>query len=129
MAQPTNKATPIDGYIASFAPEVQETLQLLRQTIKEVVPDAEETIKYGMPTFIFHGNLVYFAAWKKHIGFYPVTAAMEEALPELAAYSTSGRGTIRFPLDQPLPIALIQKLVVFRVKENLENSERQRAQQ
>lgn len=129
MTHATGKATTIDEYIASFAPEVQAVLQLLRHTIKDVAPDAKEALKYGMPTFVFHGNLVYFAAWKKHIGFYPITSPMEASLPELSAYSTSGRGTIRFPLNQPLPIALIQKLVAFRIKENLEQSEKQSAQQ
>jgi uncharacterized protein YdhG (YjbR/CyaY superfamily) len=113
----------IDDYIASFPQEVQEKLHLLRQTIKAVAPEAKEAIKYGMPTFVFHGNLVYFAAWKKHIGFYPITSEMEATIPELSAYSTSGRGTIQFPLDQPLPVPLIQKIVASRVKENLENKD------
>lgn len=121
MTTPKAQFTTIDEYIASFPPAVQATLQLLRQTIKDVVPEAEEAIKYGMPTFVLHGNLVYFAAWKKHIGFYPITAAMEEAIPELLTYPTSGRGTIQFPLNQPLPIALIEKIVASRVQENLEN--------
>jgi uncharacterized protein YdhG (YjbR/CyaY superfamily) len=115
--------------IASFPQAVREQLYLLRQTIKEVAPEAEEAIKYRMPTFVFHGNLVYFAAWKKHIGFYPITSAMEESIPELSEYPTSGRGTIQFPLDQPLPVSLIQKIVASRVKENLENKDKHPAQQ
>ncbi|KAB8333669.1 hypothetical protein SD80_012100 [Scytonema tolypothrichoides VB-61278] len=116
--------TTIDEYIAIFPPAVQEKLQLLKQIIKEMVPEAEEAIKYRMPTFVFHGNLVYFAAWKKHIGLYPITSSMEASLPELAAYATSGRGTIKFPLSQPLPVSLIQNIVAFRVKENLENKDK-----
>jgi len=103
---------------------VQEKLQLLRQTIRETAPESEEAIKYRMPTFVFHGNLVYFAAWKKHIGLYPITSSMETSLPELAAYATSGRGTVQFPLNQPLPVSLIQNIVACRVKENLENKDK-----
>ena len=114
-----NKFKTVDEYIASYPPAVQEVLQTLRQTIKQAAPDATETIKYGMPTFVFHGNLVYFGAWKKHIGFYPITAAMEESIEELANYKTSGKGTIQFPLNQPLPLPLIRTIVSFRVKEHL----------
>ena len=114
-----NKFKTVDEYIASFPPAVQEVLQTIRQTIKQAAPDATETIKYGMPTFVFHGNLVYFGAWKKHIGFYPITAAMEESIEELANYKTSGKGTIQFPLNQPLPLPLIRTIVSFRVKEHL----------
>lgn len=116
--------TNIDEYIALFPPAVQEKLQLLRQIIQEVAPEAEEAIKYRMPTFVFHGNLVYFAAWKKHIGLYPITSSMEASLPGLASYATSGRGTIKFPLNQPLPVSLIQDIVASRVKENLENQDK-----
>lgn len=124
MGTPSAQCTTIDQYIALFPQNVQDILQRLRQAIKEVAPEAEETIKYQMPTFVFHGNLVYFGAWKKHIGFYPITAAMEASIQELSAYARSGRGTIQFPLDQPLPLPLIQKLVAFRVQENLANSAR-----
>jgi len=121
MTTPNAQITTIDEYIALFPPAVQEKLQLLRRIIREAVPEAEETIKYRMPTFVFHGNLVYFAAWKKHIGLYPITSAMEASLPELAAYALSGRGTIKLPLNQPLPVSLIRNIVACRVKENLEN--------
>jgi uncharacterized protein YdhG (YjbR/CyaY superfamily) len=113
--------TTIDGYIASFSADVQVKLQLIRQTIQEVATGATEAIKYQMPTFVLYGNLVYFAAWKKHISLYPITSAMEEALPELAQYKTSGKGTVQFPLQQPLPLALIREIVAFRVRENLAN--------
>ena len=116
--------TTVDEYIALFLPAVQEKLRLLRQTIRETAPEAEEAIKYRMPTFVFHGNLLYFAAWKKHIGLYPITSSMEASLPELAVYATSGRGTIKFPLNQPLPVSLIQKIVASRVEENLENKDK-----
>lgn len=118
--------TTVDDYILAFPEPVQTKLQELRRLIKDAAPEAEETIKYGMPTFTLHGNLVYFAAWKKHIGLYPITAAMEASLDELADWKTSGKGTIQFPLDQPLPGALIRSIVAFRVRENLENDERRR---
>lgn len=116
-----SKKTPadIDAYIGTFPPNVQERLETIRQIIKEVVPEAKESIKYGLPAFTYHGNLVYFAAWKKHIGVYPITAEMEANIEELAAYNTSGKGTIQFPMNQPLPIPLIRTIVEFRVAEHL----------
>ena len=119
MATAKKQFKTVDEYIASFPEKVREVLQTLRRTIKEEVPEATETIKYGMPTFVFHGNLVYFAGWKKHIGFYPITQTMEDSIEELSAYKTSGKGTIQFPYNQPLPLPLIRKLVQFRVKEHL----------
>jgi uncharacterized protein YdhG (YjbR/CyaY superfamily) len=116
----------IDEYIASFPEPIQERLQTLRQTIREEAPQAQEAMKYAMPTFILHGNLVYFAAWKHHIGFYPITAEMEAELDELAAYNTSGKGTIQFPYDQPLPLPLIRQLVAFRVRENIRNKDKKK---
>ncbi len=113
----------VDEYIDSFPENVKRVLQTLRQTIKTEVPQAEETIKYGMPTYVFHGNLVYFAAWKKHIGLYPVTREMEANIEALAAYKTSGKGTIQFPYSQPLPLALIRTIVQFRVSEHLASKE------
>lgn len=124
MAASENQFKTIDEYINSFPIEVRKILQDLRQAIKEGAPDAEESIKYRMPTFTLHGNLVYFAAWKKHIGFYPITSAMEASIKELSTYKTSGKGTIQFPIDQPLPLPLIRKIVEFRVKENLANKEK-----
>ncbi|MCC7446682.1 MAG: DUF1801 domain-containing protein [Anaerolineae bacterium] len=113
-----NQFTTIDEYINAFPEDVRATLQTLRQTIREEVPNARETIKYGMPTFTLNGNLVYFGAWKKHIGLYPVSTAMEASIQELATYKTSGKGTVQFPLNQPLPLSLIRKIVQFRVKEH-----------
>jgi uncharacterized protein YdhG (YjbR/CyaY superfamily) len=124
MDPSNHRAATIDEYIDTFPQEVRDILRTLRQTIKEEAPEAEEAIKYGMPTFSFHGNLVYFAAWKKHIGFYPITSEMEASIRELTSYKTSGKGTIQFPFDRPLPLTLIRALVAFRVRENLRNRER-----
>ena len=90
----------------------------MREAIKKVVPEAEETIKYGMPTFTLNGNLVYFAAFKNHIGFYPVPTGIEAFKKEFSVYKT-GKGSVQFPLDQPMPLDLITKVVQFRVEENL----------
>ncbi len=119
MATAKSQFKTVDEYIDSFPEKEREILQTLRQTIKDEVPDAVEAIKYGMPTFVFHGNLVYFAAWKKHIGFYPITGEMEANIEALADYKTSGKGTIQFPYNQPLPLSLIRTIVQFRVREHL----------
>ncbi len=108
----------IDEYIADFPPDVQEILEKIRQTIRKAAPDAEETISYQMPTFKLKGNLVYFAAFKKHIGFYPIPTGVEKFKKELAVYE-QGKGSVQFPLDQPIPYGLISRIVKFRVKENL----------
>ena len=112
----------IDDYIAGFPPDVQEILQKIRMTIRQAVPDAEETIKYRMPTFTLHGNLVHFAAFQKHIGFYPVPSGIEAFKAELSVYK-QGKGSVQFPLDQPIPYDLIRRIVEFRVKENLERAQ------
>jgi uncharacterized protein YdhG (YjbR/CyaY superfamily) len=116
----TNQTAPktIDAYIAGFPPDVQEILEKIRLTIRKAAPGAEEAIKYQMPTFTLHGNLVHFAAFKSHIGFYPVPTGIEKFKKELAAYE-GGKGSVQFPLDQPIPYGLIRKIVKFRVKENL----------
>ena len=119
MAPAKDQFKTVDAYIDSFAEPIKGFLQTLRQTIKEEVPQAEETIKYAMPTYVLHGNLVYFGAWKKHVGFYPITREMEANIKELAAYKTSGKGTIQFPYSQPLPLDLIRTIIRFRVKEHL----------
>jgi uncharacterized protein YdhG (YjbR/CyaY superfamily) len=118
--QPAPKT--IDEYIAGFPQDVQEILEQIRRTIREAAPDAEETIKYQMPTFTLKGNLVHFAAFKKHIGFYPVPTGIEAFRDELAVYE-GGKGSVRFPLDQPIPNDLIGGIVRFRVKENSERAE------
>ena len=112
----------IDEYIAGFPDEVQETLQKIRKTIRTAAPDAEETISYQMPTFTLKGNLVHFAAFKKHIGFYPTPTGIAKFKKELSVYE-GAKGSVRFPLDKPIPFALIGRIVKFRVKENLARAE------
>ena len=112
----------MDQYIAGFPQDVQEILEEIRITVRKAAPDAEETIKYGMPTFILKGNLVYFGAFKKHIGFYPpISSGSAEFRRDLAAYEGPKRSLI-FPLDKPIPFDLIRQIVELRVKENLERS-------
>ena len=108
----------IDEYIVGFPPDIQEILEEIRMTIRKAAPDAEETIKYRMPTFTLKGNLVHFAAFKKHIGFYPAPTGIEEFQNELSVYE-GGKGSVQFPLDRPIPFDLISKIVKFRVEENL----------
>lgn len=112
----------IDEYIAGFPEDVQEILEKVRRTIREAAPDAEEAIKYQIPTFTLKGNLVHFAAFKKHIGFYPAPSGIERFKDELSAYE-GAKGSVRFPLDQPIPFDLIGRIVRFRVRENLEGAE------
>jgi uncharacterized protein YdhG (YjbR/CyaY superfamily) len=112
----------IDEYIASFPKEIQKKLQEMRAVIHNTVPEAEEAIKYQMPTFTLKGNLVHFAAFKNHIGFYPVPTGIEKFKKELSVYKTS-KGAVQFPLDKPLPLDLIRKIVKFRVAENLKKAE------
>jgi len=115
----TTRTTPktIDEYIAGFPPDVQAVLQKIRATISEAAPAAEEAIAYQIPTFRLHGNLIHFAAFKKHIGMYPAPRESEAFKEELSAYE-GGKGTVQFPLDQPVPFDLIRRIVRFRVKEN-----------
>lgn len=111
----------IDEYIATFPEETQKTLEALRATIRAAAPDAEECISYNMPAFALHGNLVYFAAAKNHIGLYPTSSAIAAFQQDLSAYEGS-KGTVKFPLDQPLPMDLIRRIVQFRVAENLDRA-------
>jgi uncharacterized protein YdhG (YjbR/CyaY superfamily) len=108
----------IDEYIAIQTPEVQVLLEQMRQTIKKAAPQAEEVISYNMPAFKDHGILVYFAAYKNHIGFYATPNGHSEFKEDLSAYK-QGKGSVQFPLNQPLPLDLISKIVAFKVKENL----------
>lgn len=112
-----NKAQ-IDEYILQFPVEVQGILNELRQTIKELVPEAEEKISYQMPTFYLYGNLVHFAAYKNYIGFYPAPSGINAFKNELSVYK-GAKGSVQFPIDKPLPIELIKKIVRFRVDENI----------
>ncbi len=118
---PTNPQT-IDEYIAGFPPDVQTILQKIRATIRKAAPRAEETIKYRMPTYTLNGNLVFFAAFRHHIGFYPIPSGVEAFKKELAPYKQA-KGSVQFPLDKPIPYGLITKIVKFRVKENTRNAE------
>lgn len=111
----------IDEYIAGFPENIQEILQKIRQTIKAAAPNAEEAISYQMPTFKLKGNLVHFAAFKSHIGFYPVPSGIEQFKEELAVFK-QGKGSVQFPLDKPMPYDLIRRIVLFRVEENLANA-------
>lgn len=112
---PTTPAT-IDEYIAGFPPAIQEILQQIRATIRAAAPDAQETINYQMPTFTLQGNLVHFAAFKQHIGFYPTPSGTAHFEAALAPYQ-GGKGSVRFPLDAPIPYDLIADIVRFRVAE------------
>jgi uncharacterized protein YdhG (YjbR/CyaY superfamily) len=109
----------MDEYIAAFPKDVQDILEKLRLTIKKAAPDAEEAISYQMPAFKLHGNLVYFAAFKNHIGFFPTSSGIKAFREELASFETA-KGTVRFPINRPLPLSLIRKIVKYRVKENLQ---------
>jgi uncharacterized protein YdhG (YjbR/CyaY superfamily) len=120
----TDKTTAktIDEFIANSPKEVQAILKKIRTTIKKAAPNAEETINYGIPTFTLKGNLVHFAGFKSHIGFYPTPSGIEKFKKELSVYE-GAKGSVKFPLDQPIPYDLIEKIVKFRVKENLERAE------
>lgn len=111
----------IDQYIRGFPPDVRTKLTNLRAAIRRAAPGAKEAIKYQMPTFTQHGNLVHFAAYKNHIGFYPAPRAIEAFRDELARYDGS-KGAIRFPIDRPLPLALIGRIVKFRVMQDRERA-------
>ncbi|HQX81400.1 MAG TPA: DUF1801 domain-containing protein [Vicinamibacterales bacterium] len=113
--------TTIDEYIAGFPPNVRRLLRQVRATIRKAAPKAEEKISYQIPTLFLHGNLVHFGAFKEHIGFYPAPMGLKEFEKELSKYAGS-KGSVRFPLDQPMPLGLITRIVKFRVKKNLERA-------
>jgi uncharacterized protein YdhG (YjbR/CyaY superfamily) len=112
------KPETIDEYIHAFPADVQAILKRMRSTIRECAPQAEETISYQIPTFRLNGNLVHFAAFKDHIGFFPTSSPREAFKKELSKYR-GGKGTIQFPLSEPIPYTLVRKIVKYRVKENL----------
>ena len=120
MKANTKAPANIDEYIKGWPKDIQAKLQAMRETIQKAAPEAEEAISYAMPTFKLNGNLVHFAAYQNHVGFYPVPSGMKEFEKELSVYK-SGKGSAQFPHDQPLPLALVTKIVRFRVKENLGN--------
>jgi len=108
----------IDEYIAGFPPEVQERLRQMRAVIRAAAPEATEKISYQMPTFYLAGNLVHFAAFKNHIGFYPAPQGIEQFKEQLAAYP-GAKGSVQFPFDRPIPFDLVMQIVQFRVQQNL----------
>jgi uncharacterized protein YdhG (YjbR/CyaY superfamily) len=116
-----SKPTPkdIDEYIQMFPEDTQVLLQSMRQAIREAAPEAEEAISYQIPTFKQNGILVHFAAFKKHIGFYPTPSGVDAFKEELSPYE-GAKGSVKFPIDQPLPLDLVRRIVEFRLKENLE---------
>jgi uncharacterized protein YdhG (YjbR/CyaY superfamily) len=115
-----NKKIPknFDDYVDRFPKEVQQLLKKMRLTIKKAVPKANEKISYGIPTFTLDGNLVWFAAYKSHIGFYPGASAIAAFKKALSAYK-GAKGSVQFPVDEPLPLALVSRIVKFRVKQSL----------
>lgn len=115
----SSKPKNIDEYMIGFPEETQLLMEELRETIHKAAPEAEEVISYSMPAFKWHGILVYFAGYKNHIGFYPGSGAIAAFEKELSKYKTS-KGTVQFPLDKPLPLALVTKIVKLRVKQNKE---------
>jgi uncharacterized protein YdhG (YjbR/CyaY superfamily) len=127
MIMPDPRSTPrnIDEYIASFSPDVQSILEKIRRTIQKAAPQAEEKISYQMPTFALMGNLIHFAAFKKHIGLYPPVKGDAKLQAEIARYKGE-KGNLKFPLDEPIPYDLISRIVKFRVKEQSERAESKR---
>lgn len=122
---PTGRAKPsnIDEYIASFSPDVQTILEKIRSTIRLAAPDAQETISYQIPAFKLDGILVYFAAFKKHIGFYPPVRGDAKLEKAISTYAGE-KGNLQFPLHQPIPYGLIERIVKLRVKQNLSKASR-----
>jgi uncharacterized protein YdhG (YjbR/CyaY superfamily) len=112
----------IDEYIATFPEDIQKKLEEVRVTIKAAAPEAQEKISYQVPTFYLYGNLVHFAGFKNHISFFPTSSGVQAFKDELSQYETS-KGTIRFPIDKPLPLGLISKITKYRVAENLKRNE------
>ena len=119
MATLKKQIKTIDEYIMLFPKNVQIVLEKLRQVIRESAPKSEETINYGIPTFKLNGNLVHFAAFKNHIGFYPTTSAIVAFKKELSPYKQA-KGSVQFPIDKPIPLNIVKKIVKYRVMENEE---------
>jgi len=112
-------AESIDAYIADFPEDIRKILKTIRATIRKAAPKAEETIKYAMPTFTLDGNLIHFAAFQKHIGLYPAPTGVQGWDEALAPYA-AGKGSLQLPLDKPIPLTLISKIVKFNAKRNAE---------
>lgn len=121
MKNSSSKPETVDEYISLFPKDIQSALKKIRQTIKKTAPEAEEKISYQMPAYKLNGYLVYFAAWKNHVGFYPASAtALKSFTKELKNFEIS-KGTIKFPFDEPIPFDLITKITEYRMKENLKS--------
>jgi uncharacterized protein YdhG (YjbR/CyaY superfamily) len=118
MERASKGFTSIEEYVLGFPPDIREKLAQMRAVIRAAAPEAAEKISYQMPTFYLHGNLVHFAAFKRHIGFYPAPQGIEAFKDELAAYK-GAKGSVQFPLDRPLPLDLVRRIVEYRVTENL----------
>ncbi len=123
MKKNKKQLNTFDDYIRKYQPEIQHRLEEIRQAIKSVIPEAEERISYNMLSFRFHGNLVYYGAFKNHIGFYPASMTVFEKFKEdLKIYKQSGKGTVQFPYEKPIPLELIKQIIQFRARENLKKS-------
>ena len=122
MATSQTAPQEIDEYIARFPDDVRQTLEKIRMTVRKAAPNAQETISYQIPTFTLYGNLVHFAAFKKHIGFYPGPSGIEKFTDELSVYD-GAKGSVQFPLDKPIPYRLISRIVKFRLNKNLKKAE------
>jgi uncharacterized protein YdhG (YjbR/CyaY superfamily) len=123
MTQLRIKFEDIDTYIASFPKDTRKLLEQVRTTIRKAAPEAKEKISYGIPTFTLKGNLIHFAGYKNHIGFYPTPSAIEKFSKDLSVYE-GAKGSVKFPIDKPIPFDLISRIVKFRVKETLEKSKK-----
>jgi uncharacterized protein YdhG (YjbR/CyaY superfamily) len=122
MVKENKQFKTIDEYVKTFPEDVQSILEKMRQTIQEAAPGAVEAISYQMPTFKLNGkNLVHFAAWENHIGFYPTPSGTETFNKELSLYK-GGKGSVKFPIEKPIPFDLVKRIVIFRVKENQEKN-------
>jgi uncharacterized protein YdhG (YjbR/CyaY superfamily) len=119
MDSKKNTAADVREYIAGFPKEVQSLLQTIRSTIKNAAPNAVESISYKMPAYKYFGVLVYFAGYKNHIGFYPGSSGIAEFKKELSVYK-GAKGSVQFPLDKPIPVSLVRKIIKFRVNQNIE---------
>lgn len=129
MAMIKTKFKTVDDYLSVLPKEVKALLENLRRAIKQAAPEAEELISYNMPAFKYHGILVYYAAHKEHIGFYPGSTAINDILKDdLVKYKTS-KGTIQFPMDKAIPVSLVKKLVKYRVKQNIDRKKSKRKKQ
>lgn len=122
MNADTNKPDNVDMYINGFSTNIQKLLKQLRAIIVKAAPEAEEVLSYHMPAYKYHGTLLYIAAHTHHIGFYPMPSAIKFFKEELSVYKTA-KGSVQFPLDKPLPVKLITRIVIFRMKENLVKAE------